>query len=333
MKLFAAILSAAVLYAAPVHAQAPADTELKFVLDFIPLGRHAPWYVALSKGYFKEEKLNVTILPTKGTADAIRYVESGMAELGFVDIPSLVAAGSGGSSVRIVAGIYQKAPYCVFTLDPGANVTSPKGMVGLELGSSSASFMPRLFAAFMKMNGLDPATLKIVNIDGAARVPMLISRKVQAIDMFLMTGPSIGRAAGGATPRCMLLADHGLDIYANGIGVTEKFLKSNPEAVRGFVRAAMRGWKDALANPEEAARIQTQYLKALDPAIIVEELKILRPIAITPDVRQRGFGTISPDKLKRTVEFINQNIDIPGGPVNPERIHADGFLPRAPILP
>ena len=50
------------------------DRDVKFVLDFISLGRHAPWYVALGKGYFKEEGLNVTILPSKGTADAIRTV-------------------------------------------------------------------------------------------------------------------------------------------------------------------------------------------------------------------------------------------------------------------
>ncbi len=109
------------------------------------------------------------------------------------------------------------------------------------------------------MNHVDPSTLKIVNIDGAARVPMLVSRKVQSIDQFLMGEPSIRRAATGATPKCMLLADFGLDIYANSIGVREDFLKANPEVVRGFVRAALRGWKDALANPEEAARLQTQF--------------------------------------------------------------------------
>ena len=48
------------------------ERDLKFVLDFISLGRHAPWYVALGKGYFKDEGLNVTIMPSKGTADAIR---------------------------------------------------------------------------------------------------------------------------------------------------------------------------------------------------------------------------------------------------------------------
>ena len=53
------------------------EKDVKFILDFISLGRHAPWYVALGKGYFKEEGLNVTILPSKGTADAIRNVVTG----------------------------------------------------------------------------------------------------------------------------------------------------------------------------------------------------------------------------------------------------------------
>ena len=87
------------------------ERDVKFVLDFISLGRHAPWYVALGKGYFKDEGLNVTIMPSKGTADAIRTVATGGAELGFIDIPSLVASGSAGSSVKIVAANYQKPPY------------------------------------------------------------------------------------------------------------------------------------------------------------------------------------------------------------------------------
>jgi NitT/TauT family transport system substrate-binding protein len=328
-------ITAALFASQPALAQSPSvETDVKFALDFIPLGRHAPWYVALSKGYFKEEKINVSILPTKGTADAIRYVESGLSEFGFIDIPSLVAGGTAGSSVRIVAGIYQKAPYCVISLSPGANVASPKDMVGLEVGSSNASFMPKIFAAFMKMNKLDPGTLKIVNIDAAARVPMLVTGKVQAIDQFLMGEPSIRRAAGAAAaPKCLLLADHGLDIYANSIGVREDFLKANPKAVKGFVRAAMRGWKDALANPPEAARIQAQYLKALDPAIVVEELEILKRIALTPDVASNGFGTLSRDKLRRTYDFINQNIEVPGGPLNFDRMYVEGFLPQPPVKP
>ena len=334
MKLSKTLLAIAAVVtsviAAPAWAQ---EKDIKFALDFIPLGRHAPWYVALAKGYFKDEKLNVTILPSKGTADAIRMVESGITELGFIDIPSLVASGAAGANIRIVAANYQKPPYCVFSLNPGANVSSPKDMVGLEIGSSTASFVPQILRAFMQLNGQDGSSLKVVNIDGSARVPMLAARKVAAIDTFLMSEPSIRRAVPDAQPKCLLLGDYGLDIYANSIGVKDSYLKENPEVVRGFVRAALRGWQFALANPEEAARLQMQYIKALDPQIAAEEIKILRRIAITPDVEKNGYGTISLDKLRRTVKFINDNVEVTGKQLSADDIYASGFLPAKPILP
>src|SRR5215468_8320832 len=213
--MIATVAGAACVLSAAAQAQ---ERDLKFSLDFISLGRHAPWYIALGKGYYKEEGLNVTILPSKGTADAVRAVATGITELGFIDIPSLVASGSAGASIRIVAMNYQKPPYCIFTLNPGANVTGPKQMAGLELGSSTASFLPKIWAAFMEMNKVDSRTLKVVNIDAAARVPMLAAGKVQSIDQFLMSEPAIRRAVTNAKPVCLFAGDYGLEIYANSIG-------------------------------------------------------------------------------------------------------------------
>jgi NitT/TauT family transport system substrate-binding protein len=309
------------------------DRDVKFVLDFISLGRHAPWYVALGKGYFKEEGLNVTILPSKGTADAIRSVVSGIADIGFIDIPSLVASGSAGGAIKIVAVNYQKPPYCVFTLDPGANVTEPKQLANLEFGSSTSSFLPRIVQAFMEMNGVDSKTLKVVNIDAAARVPMLAARKIPSVDQFIMSEPAIRRAVTDAKPVCLFLGDFGLDIYSNSIGTTEDYLTKNPDVVKKFVRAALRGWQYALAHPKEAAQIQLQYVKALNPDIIADELDILKRVAITPDVEKNGFGTLSMDKMKRTVDFMNKNVEIAGDKLTAEQIYRPGFLPEKPVLP
>jgi len=322
--------AAAVFAAAPALAQSPRD--IKFTLDFIALGRHAPWYVAVAKGYFKDEGLNVEVMPSKGTADAIKAVESGIAQLGFIDVPSLVAAGS-AVNLRVVAVNYQKAPYCVFSLNPGANVTKPADMTNLEFGSSSASFVPRIHMAFMKMHGLDPTTLRVVNIDGAARVPMLASRKVQAIDLFVMSEPGLKRAVKDAEVKCMLLADHGLDIYSNSIGARTDFIDKNPEVVRAFVRGALRGWKDAMANPEEAAKLQVQFVKALDPQIIVEELAIVRRLAVVPDTEKNGYGWMTREKMQRSVDFMAANIEIQGKRPTVDDVMREGFLPKEPVRP
>jgi len=326
-------LAAAVALSLLPLAATAQERKITFTLDFIALGRHAAWYVPIAKGYYKQEGLDVTVIPSKGTADAIKAVDGGIAQIGFIDVPSLVAGGAAAAAVMMVAVNYQKPPYCVFSLNPGANVTSPKDMVGLEFGSSTASFMPRIAMAFMKMHGLDSSTLRVVNIDGASRVPMLAARKVQSIDQFVMSEPGIRRAVKDAEAKCMLFGDHGLDIYSNGIGVREDFLQQNPEVVRAFIRAALRGWKDAMSNPEEAAKIQVQYVKALDPALIVDELRIVRRLAVTPDTEKNGYGAMNREKMQRSVDFMNTNVEITGRKRTVDDIYRPGYLPATPIRP
>jgi NitT/TauT family transport system substrate-binding protein len=99
------------------------------------------------------------------------------------------------------------------------------------------------------------------------------------------------------------------------------------------VRAALKGWKDALADPEEASRIQIQFVKALDPQIVVEEIGILKRVAITPDVEKNGFGHMSLERMKNTVDFINKNIEVSGDKVSAEQIFRPGYLPETPIKP
>jgi NitT/TauT family transport system substrate-binding protein len=217
--------------------------DVKFTLDFIPLGRHAPWYVALAKDYYKQEGLNVTIVPAKGTADSIRALESGTVDIGFIDIPSLVAAGRGELAIKMVAVNYQQPPYSVFSLNPGANITRPQDMAGKEFSAGNASLIPKIHQAFMKMNNVDPNTLKVVNLEPGSLVAALATRKIQSIGLFAMSETAIKRAVEGAEVKHMLLADHGLDIYAIGIGVREDYLDANPDVVRGFVRASLRGWR------------------------------------------------------------------------------------------
>jgi NitT/TauT family transport system substrate-binding protein len=327
------VLFAFVCLAISGAAEAADLQKVTFVLDFIPLGRHAPWYVALDKGYFRQEGLDVNILPSKGTADAIRTVVSGAAEFGFIDVPSLVAAGSAARGLKIVAVNYQLPPYCVMSLASGGNITEPKQMVGLQFGSSTASFLPAIWRAFMNMNHLDGSKLDVVNIDAAARVPMLVSHKVAAVDQFVMGIPGISKAAPDDQVRCLFAGDFGLDIYSNSIGVMDTYLAAHPDQVKGFVRAALKGWHDALLDPEMAAAAQVKYVKALDPGIIAEEVKVLKRVALTSDVQQNGLGAMSLAKMENSVKFINDNVEVSGEKLTAKDIFAPGYLPEPPVKP
>src|ERR1051326_300025 len=173
-----ALCGAALVAGLPGPVVAQAQTKVVFSLDFIPLGRHAPWYAALAEGYFAEEGLDVSIIPAQGTAQVIQAVEAGTANIGFVDVPSVVIARSAGSRHKMVAVNYEKALYAIFSLSTGANVTQPKQLQGLTLGSGAGSFTPKIIQGFMAQHGLDPAKLTISNVAPPARASTLLSGQI-----------------------------------------------------------------------------------------------------------------------------------------------------------
>jgi NitT/TauT family transport system substrate-binding protein len=312
-----------------------AQTKVTFSLDFIPLGRHAPWYAALAQGYFKEEGLDVSIIPSQGTAQTIQAVESGTAQIGYTDVPSLVLARVNGSRLKMVAVNYQKAPYAIFSLSTGANVTDAKQLEGLTVGSGAGSFTPKIIQGFMVQKGLDPKKLTVSNIAPPARANALLSGQVPAIEFFVMSKPGLEAGAKGINAKLLtfLLADHGLELYSNGIVVSEDYLAKNADTVRKFVRASSRGWKFALENQDKAAQDQIKYIPSLKPETSVAEIKIVGDLATTPDTRKNGFGWFDPAKMASSLDFVVKYVGISGTPPRAEDLYASGFLPTPPIKP
>jgi NitT/TauT family transport system substrate-binding protein len=316
------------------QAQAPKLTDITFSLDFIVLGRHAPFFVAIEKGFFREEGLNVNIISAKGTAHGIQNVESGLAQIGFIDVASLVVARAEGSTVKVASVIYQKAPFCFFSLDPGANVTKLKDFEGLRVGSNTGSYISNIARAMMRKEGLDPSKLSVESIEPSARIAMLATRKIPAIDFFIITKPAMERAVKDAKVVTFLFADHGLDLYSNGIGAKESFLKENPEVMNAFVRAALRGYQYAFKHPAEAAELIQKHAKALNNEITVDELKIVEELTVTPEVKQSGIGSFTTARMQSSVAWMVENGGFPKEKApKVGDVYAAGFLPAKPVMP
>jgi NitT/TauT family transport system substrate-binding protein len=331
----AALLAAALPDSAAAQNASAAPTKVMFSLDFIPLGRHSPWYAALAEGYYKDEGLDVSIIPSQGGANVIQNVVSGTADMGFMGVPEVALARATGAPIKMVAVNYQKIPIAVFSLQSGANVHSVKQLQGLTLGSGSGSFTPKILQGFMAGHGLDPSTLTVVDIAPAARASSLLTKQVPSIEFFAMAKPGLEQAADGVHEKLQtyLPADDGLELYSNGIGVTEQYLAKNPDVVRKFVRASLKGWKFALDNPAKAAQDEIKSIPSLKPEVIEAEIAVVRDLSVTPDVEQHGLGWFDPAKIKENVDFVVKYIGVKGNPPAPADLYAAGFLPTPPIKP
>src|SRR5262245_64849737 len=115
MGMLARLVAVATL--STVHLGPAAAVDVNFITDFGYNGRHSYFYVALDKGYYKAEGLDVNILRGQGSADAIKKVASGAAVLGFADAGALVLARSNDAiPVKLLSIVYAGPPHAIFAL-------------------------------------------------------------------------------------------------------------------------------------------------------------------------------------------------------------------------
>jgi NitT/TauT family transport system substrate-binding protein len=150
-----------------------------------------------------------------------------------------------------------------------------------------------------------------------------------------MSKPGLEAAAKakGAELRTFLLAAHGLTLYSNGIVATEDYLAKNPDVVKRFVRASLRGWQFALKNPKKAIEDEVKFVPSLDPAKSVAEIAVVKDLAVTPAVEKYGLGSFDPAEMKSSLDFMVKYVGVGANPPAATDLYATGFLPNPPVKP
>jgi NitT/TauT family transport system substrate-binding protein len=166
LRLVAGVLAALTL----LSGAASGADKITFVTDFGYLGRHSYYFVALEKGYYKAANIDVDIVRGQGSADAVKQVAAGTAQIGFADAPALILARANDQvPVKMVAVIYDKAPHAIFALKE-SGIKAPKDLEGRNVADAAASSIPRMFPAYAKAAKIDPSKVKwtVVSSDAIA---------------------------------------------------------------------------------------------------------------------------------------------------------------------
>src|SRR3981189_3774580 len=118
MKRGLAFMFALLLAAAGASQGADAQTKIRFTLDWIPGATHSAFFVALQKGYYKAEGLDVTIDRGKGSAEVVRQLASDTYDMGFPDINVVMDFNSKNpdQAFPVVMSGYEEAPRAMIFL-------------------------------------------------------------------------------------------------------------------------------------------------------------------------------------------------------------------------
>lgn len=300
-----------------------AQQKITFLTDAGPLGRHSVFFVALDKGHYKAEGLDVEILGGRGSAATIREVAAGAAQFGFADFGTLVLSrGNENVPVKMIGIVYARAPHALMALK-SSGISGPKDLVGKTLADTSASSNYILFPAYAKAAGIDPASVKWVFTDFNSLPGLLVTKQVHAIGQFSMGAPMLQSRIAGDDIVTLAYRDVGMEFYSNGVIASDKTLQSSPDLARRFMRATRKGMEDAFKSPEAAGASMKKYLPLLDANIIAGETAHVARLAVTPETQRDGLAMPNRGKVEQTIAVMEANFKLGRKPTVDEVAYFD----------
>lgn len=312
---------------AGAHAQ---ETNIRFQLDWRFEGPSALFVTPAAKGYFREEKLNVTIDAGSGSAATISRISAGTYDMGFADMAALMEFYGNNPTAPnkpvAVMMVYNNTPAAVLTLKKNG-IKTPADLTGKRMGAPVFDGGRKSWPVFTKANKVGAVTW--TSMDPPLRETMLVRGDIDAITGFSFTSLLNLEARGVKTEDIVIFpyAQYGVKFYGNAIVASETFLKNNPEAVRAFLRAFTKGAKDVIADPKAAIAFVKQRDGIINEALELRRLKLaLDAVVLTPDARAEGFGNVMAPRLALMASQVSDAFGTKER-VNPDVVWNGGFLP------
>jgi NitT/TauT family transport system substrate-binding protein len=318
------LVGLAVLLLASASEAGESLRKVTFRLDTSYLPKHGIFFVALDKGYYREAGLDVTIIPGTGSMGTVQTVAAGRDTFGFADAGTMVLGRAQGAMVKEIAMIHAKSPFAVITLKK-YNIKTPKELEGKTIASEPAGSSFIMLPIFFKLAGVDGSKVNIVPTDPTSKVPGLLAGRFEAVGSYLVSDPPVIVANGGE-PVIFAYSDYGFKMYSNGLIASDKTIKEDPDLVRKFVHATLKGVKYANDHPDEAAAILVKHVPEINLQAAKTGIELASKILWTDEAVANGIGYMAKDMWDVTQKNLLDYMGLKKAfPV--EELYTNEFLP------
>lgn len=306
-------------------------TDIRFTLGWVTQGSDAAFFVANDKGYFEEEGLNVIIDQGEGSGATVTRIMGGAYDAGFGDINAIIQnAVERPEQVPImVYMMWNQPPFAIVTKNT-SGITSIEDFEGRTLGGAQGTPTTRLLPVFARTNGLDIDAISISNMAPNLQEPMLIRDEIDGALVFNITS-YFNLLNNRQDPEndfdWWLFGDYGMDLYSNGLMVSQRLIADNPDAVAGLVRAVNRASIEIGADQDTAMEAVMNF-----DNLVNEEVERMRlnfayeRLMASEEAAEIGLGDVDDERLARAIDVVVEGYELPSTP-EASQVFSREFLP------
>jgi ABC-type nitrate/sulfonate/bicarbonate transport system substrate-binding protein len=261
-------------------------------------------YFADTNGYYEEAGFSsVNLVP--GPETGVAPLLSGSADVALSDAVSIGSAvASEGAPLKIIGATFQANPFTILSLAAGGDIATPEDLIGKRIGVQDSN--RTLFDAFLLANEIDASELTIVPVqyDPAP----LVNGEVDGF-MAYLTNEAITVAAEGLQTTNLPFADNGLPFVAETITTTDETIASSRDMLKAFLVAEIKGWTDAVNDPEEGSRLAVEVYGAeldLNPENSLAGAIAQNELVVSEETEEFGLFWISEELQAATIESLER---------------------------
>ncbi|APE37469.1 ABC transporter substrate-binding protein [Nocardia mangyaensis] len=267
-------------------------------------------YFADSRGYFRDAGFGAVDLIAGGAASTSveAGLDTGKVWIGLSAPQTTAPAILEGLPAKIVGATFQKNPFAIVSsaADP---IKSPAEMKGRKIGVQDTNQL--IFAALLAANGIEPDEVTVV--PAQFDPTPLANGEVDGWVSYVTNEPIVLAAKGFANDH-FLFADFGLPLVAETFTVTQDTIDNERDKLKAFLIAEIKGWKDAVADPAESARLAVEIYgkdQGLDLAEQTEEAIAQNELVVSPDTEANGLFTMTDALIEQNIAALRTaKIDI-----------------------
>lgn len=307
--------------------QAHSQQRYRIVTSFSsPHGAHAGLFLALQKGWFKEQGIDFIVEDGKGSLFAAQQVAARQADMAIAQLWSMAAAVSNGLPVISVMGLARAGDNAVIVRrdSPIKTVQDLKGKKIATVAVGGAGVLEPFFRA----GGLSPSDVNVTFVDSSALLSTYLSG---AVDGIATSAAYILPIVTDKNPsRAISFSDVGLIFPSYGLFVHKDSVAKNPDVIRKVVEINKRAWEYILkGNEDEAADAIARARPQLnmDRKILAAQTREMMKLFDTPGTKGKPLGWQSEEEWNNSLKIlIDSKLIKPG--VTPAAVFTNDFIPN-----